>query len=72
MASVSNPLARKKYKIFWYDEDGRHHKKTGTTDKAVSQRIANELENRVALVRDGLCKHMGAVGTFPSPAFLRP
>ncbi|MFI5454196.1 MAG: tyrosine-type recombinase/integrase [Isosphaerales bacterium] len=55
MASVfkATPGA-KKYTITWRDENGRRRKKTGATDKGVSQRIANELENRVALRREGL------------------
>jgi len=32
----------------------RRRKTTGTTDEAVSQRIANELENTVALRKKGL------------------
>jgi hypothetical protein len=40
--------------IFYTDENGRRRKKTGATDEAVSERIARDIENRVALRREGL------------------
>jgi integrase len=49
MASVFKAAGAKKYSIMWFDENGKRHYKAGTTDKAVSQRIANDLENKVAL-----------------------
>jgi integrase len=54
MASVFKAAGAAKYTIMWRDENGKRHKKTGTTDKATSQRIANDLENKVALRRQGL------------------
>ncbi|MDE2100036.1 MAG: tyrosine-type recombinase/integrase [Patescibacteria group bacterium] len=54
MASVFKAKGAKRYTILYHDENGKRRKKTGATDKAVSQRIANELENRVALRREGL------------------
>src|SRR5262249_14183553 len=60
------------------DENGDRRKKTGATDKAVTERIARELENRVLLRREGvvdpkaeayrdfearpLCEHLDAWG----------
>ena len=54
MASVFKPNGSKKYVIMYVDENGRRRKKIGTTDKGVTQRIANDLENKVALRRGGL------------------
>lgn len=54
MASIFRPKGRKKYIIEYFDENGRRRKKTGATDKAVTERIARELENRVALRREGV------------------
>jgi integrase len=54
MASVFKPKGAKKYVIFYTDESGRRRKKTGATDKGVTQRIARDLENRAALRREGL------------------
>src|SRR5262249_24681477 len=54
MASVFKPEGAKKYTILYFDENGRRRKKAGTTDKAVSERIARDIENRVALRREGL------------------
>lgn len=54
MASVFKPKGKSKYVITYTDDKGRRRKKVGTTDKAVSQRIGRELENRVALRREGL------------------
>jgi integrase len=54
MATVYRPQGRKKYVIEFFDEHGRRRKKTGATDKGVTQRIARDLENRVALRREGL------------------
>jgi hypothetical protein len=53
MASVFKPAGKSKYVIFYTDETGRRRKKAGTTDKAVTERIARNLENRVALRREG-------------------
>ena len=54
MASVFKPKGKSKYVIFYMDENGRRRKKTAATDKAVSERIARDIENRVALRREGV------------------
>ena len=54
MASVFKPAGKPKYVILYTDENGRRRKKIGATDKAVSERIAHDLENNVALRRQGL------------------
>ena len=54
MASVFKPKGKAKYVILYQDEQGRRRKKVGATDKGVTQRIAREIENRVALRREGL------------------
>jgi site-specific recombinase XerC len=54
MASVFKPQGGAKYVILYTDESGRRRKKTGATDKTVTLRIARDLENRVALRREGL------------------
>jgi site-specific recombinase XerD len=54
MASVFKPAGKSRYVILYFDENGRRRKKVGTTDKAVTERIARDLENRVALRREGL------------------
>jgi integrase len=54
MASIYKPPGRSKYIIEFRDENGRRRRKTGATDKAVSQRIANDIENKVALRKQGL------------------
>ena len=48
MASIFKPRGKSKYVIFYTDESGRRRKKTGATDKTVTERIARDLENRVA------------------------
>ncbi|QEH34270.1 site-specific tyrosine recombinase XerC [Aquisphaera giovannonii] len=55
MASIfkSSPRA-KKYTILYFDHNGKRRKKTGTADKVVTERIAREIENRVALRREGI------------------
>jgi integrase len=54
MANIFKPKGAKKYVLFYQDADGKRKKKTLATDKTVSQRIAREIENRVALRREGL------------------
>jgi hypothetical protein len=54
MASVFKLAGKSKYVIIYTDENGKRRKKIGATDKAVSQRLANELENKVAMRRGGL------------------
>jgi hypothetical protein len=54
MASIFKPKGKAKYVILYTDENCRRRKKSGATDKTVTQRIARDLENRVALRREGL------------------
>jgi integrase len=54
MASVFKPAGKSKYRIEYTDELGRRRKATGASDKAVTQRIAADLENKVALRRAGI------------------
>ena len=54
MASIFKPKGSKKYVILYHDENGDRRKKTGATDKAVTQRLARDLENKVLLRREGL------------------
>jgi integrase len=54
MASVFKPKGKTRYVILYHDEQGRRRKKTGAADKTVTQRIARDLENRVALRREGV------------------
>jgi integrase len=54
VASVFKAKGAKHYTINYVDETGRRRKKKGATDKGVTKRIANEIENRVALLRDGV------------------
>ena len=54
MASAFKPAGKSKYSIEYTDENGRRRKATGTTDKAVSERISNDLENKVALRKAGI------------------
>ena len=54
MASIFKPAGKSKYVIFYHDEDGKRHKKTGATDKQVTERIARDIENRIALRREGV------------------
>jgi hypothetical protein len=54
MASVFKPKGSKKYVILYHDENGDRRKKTGATDKTVTERLARDLENRVMLRREGV------------------
>ena len=54
MATIYKPAGRSKYIIEFSDETGKRRRKTGTTDKGVTERIARDLENRVALRREGV------------------
>jgi integrase len=54
MASVFKAANAKRYTILYFDENGDRRKAKGCTDKAESERIANRLENEVALRRAGL------------------
>jgi integrase len=55
MASVFKPKGSTKYVIDYTDENGhRRRKKTRCGDKAVADRIAKDIENRVALRKEGL------------------
>ena len=54
MASVFKAKGAAKYTIFYTDENGKRRKKAGMTDKAMTQRLANKLENDAAARREGL------------------
>jgi integrase len=54
VASIFKAKGAKRYTILYFDENGDRRKKTGATDKAVTERIARDIENRVALRREGL------------------
>jgi len=54
MATIFKPAGRTKYVIEYTNENGKRCRKTGATDKGVTQRIANDLENKVALRREGV------------------
>jgi site-specific recombinase XerD len=54
MASVFKPKGSKKWVILYHDENGDRRKKTGATDLTVTKRIARDIENRVALRREGV------------------
>jgi integrase len=54
MASVFKPKGSDKYVIVYRDENRRRRKKIGTKDKAVTERIARDLENKTALRKEGL------------------
>jgi integrase len=54
VATIFKPVGRSKYVIQYFDENGRRRKKTGATEKAVSERMANDIENKIALRKQGL------------------
>jgi integrase len=54
MATTFKPAGRTKYVIEYTNEAGKRCRKAGATDKGVTQRIANDLENNVALRKQGL------------------
>jgi site-specific recombinase XerC len=54
MASVFKAKDAKRYTISYFDENGRRRKKTGMTDKSVTQQLANEIERNVRLRKEGL------------------
>jgi len=54
VASIFKPAGKSKYVIFYHDEDGKRHKKTGAADKQITERIARDIENRTALLREGI------------------
>lgn len=54
MASVFKPAGKAKYVCLYFDENGKRRKKTLATDKAVSERIARDIANKVALRREGI------------------
>ena len=54
MASVFKSKGSAKYTILYTDENGHRRKKTGATDKAVSERMAHDIENKVAMRNQGL------------------
>jgi hypothetical protein len=54
VASVFKAKGAAKYSIVYTNENGKRCKKMGATDKAVSERIARDIENKVALRNQGL------------------
>ncbi len=54
MASIFKPKGSDKYVIVYRDENKKRRWKKGTKDKAVTERIARGLENKVALRKEGL------------------
>ncbi len=53
MASIFKPAGKSKYVILYHDKNGKRRKKTGATDKQVTERIARDLENRIILLKEG-------------------
>ena len=53
MASIFKPKGSSKYVILYFDENGDRRKKVGTTDKAVTERIARGIENKASLASRG-------------------
>ena len=53
MASIFKPRGKSKYVILYHDKNGHRRKKTGATDKQVTERIARDLENRIILLKEG-------------------
>ena len=53
MATVFKPAGKSKYVILYHDENGHRRKKTGATDKQVTQRIARDFEKRIILLKEG-------------------
>src|SRR5436190_1268950 len=49
MASIFKPAGDSKYRILYTDENGKRRQQTGATDKEVTERIANDLEEQVAI-----------------------
>ena len=47
VATIYKPAGRKKYIIEYFDENGDRRRKTGATDKTVTERLARDLEYRV-------------------------
>ena len=54
MPSVFKAKGAAKYTILYVGETGRRRKKAGATDKAVTERIARDIENKIALRREGV------------------
>ena len=54
MATIYKPSGRSKYIIEYIDENGDRRRKTGATDKTVSERLARDIENKVLLRREGV------------------
>jgi integrase len=54
MASIFKSKGAKRYTILYFDENGDRRKRTGYTDKAETQRLANKLEDEARQRRDGL------------------
>ena len=54
MPSIFKPTGKSKYEIHYSDHDGRRRKKVLTPDRAISERLAAKLLERVAAIRGGL------------------
>jgi integrase len=54
VASVFKPAGSKRWHINYTDETGKRRKKVGCSDKAATNRLANDIANKVALRREGL------------------
>jgi hypothetical protein len=54
MATIYKPTGRSKYIIEYIDETGNRRRKTGTTDKRLTERLAARIEEDVALRKGGL------------------
>ena len=54
MPNIFKPAGNSKYVLYYTVGKGKRRKKTLETDKVVSERIARDFLNRVALRREGL------------------
>src|SRR5262249_21202518 len=54
MATIYKPTGRQKYIIEYVDENGKRCRKTGTTDRRLTERLAAKIVEDVALRKGGL------------------
>lgn len=54
MAKIFKPVGKSKYVLFYTDHTGQRRKKTLAEDRETSERIRNDVLNKVALRKDGL------------------
>ena len=52
--ACTSPPVEAKYIIEYRDANGKRHRKSGCTDKAMTQRLAKDIENRKAPAQEGL------------------